>query len=114
MGTTVLDAGTVPEKDAFVFAHCTKGRANAVTLLADNPGETPLKLTLPSGEAYTLTATSTDSETVMLNGKPLAISPSGDLPPITGKKTSAGELTVAPKTILFYVTSANNTACRTN
>jgi heparanase 1 len=112
MGTTVLDAGNAAQRDAYVFAQCTKGRDDAVSVLADNAGDTPLKLSLPAGEAYLLSATSTDSQTVMLNGKPLTISASGEIPAITGKKSRAGEITVQPKTILFYVTTADNVACK--
>jgi hypothetical protein len=112
MGTTVLDAGVAPQKDTYVFAQCTRGRADAVTVLGINVGDAPLTMTMPAGEAYTLSAVSTDSKIVMLNGKSLVAGANGDLPAMAGKKMRAGEMVVAPKTIVFYVANSKNVACK--
>jgi len=112
MGTTVLDAGTVSQKDAYLFAQCTRNHPGAATVLAINAGDSPLKISLPAGEAFTLSAAGTDSRIVMLNGKILAVAANGDLPPMTGEKMRPTEIVVAPKAILFYVAEARNSVCK--
>ena len=112
MGTTVLNAGAAPQKDGYLFAQCTREHPGSVTILAINAGGSPWKMSAPAGEAYTLSASNTDAKVVMLNGRPLAAAANGDLPPMTGRKTHAGEMTIAPKTIVFLVVDAMNDACK--
>lgn len=112
MGSTVLDAGTPPSKDLHLYAHCLRNSDAGVTLLAINAGaqDTVLDLDSPS-ELYELSAAELDSKTVLLNGHPLSLTPSDQIPTLKGR--NAGKrVTVAPHTIVFILLRhAKNQAC---
>lgn len=113
MGEVVLDAAT-PRPGLHIYAHCLRGRRGGVGIAALNLDRTKpatVSLGFPA-ERYTLTADDLQSETVMLNGKPLAMA--GDaLPPILGLRISARQVTLLPATITFLaVPTASNKVCR--
>lgn len=114
MGTTVLDPGPSPSTDVHLYAQCTPNRPGAVTLLAINADRTtPTTLNLPTAtERYTLSASDVLGSTVQLNGAPLAADTQGNLPSLTGTSTHAGDASLSPATISFFVfPNANNEAC---
>ena len=118
MGSTVLESGVPIEAGLHVYAHCLRGQAGGgVALLAINTDKTGSRtLTVPvSGGRYTLSSPSANvrERQVQLNGSSLAITPSGDLPPLEGAPIAAGTLSVAPATITFLaLPDAGNRACR--
>src|SRR6185312_10643699 len=76
MGTTVLDAG--PSREGLhLYAHCLRGRAGGVALLAINNSRTESSaIDLDaSSERYTLAGADLQSGDVTLNGEPLQLGP---------------------------------------
>jgi hypothetical protein len=65
-----------------------------------------------SGERYTITATQLEDTKVELNGKPLRLMSSGDLPRLDGEPVSAGRVSFAPTSITYLsIQNAGNTNC---
>jgi heparanase 1 len=87
MGTTVLDSQISVPANTYVYSQCLKGESGGVTLLIINAaGQHSFNLDLPAAsESYTLTAKKLEDTTVELNGKPLRLSSSGDLPQFGGE-----------------------------
>ena len=115
MGTTVLDAGMPLQSALHIYAHCQRGTPGGVALLVINTDrDTPRALKLPTASArYTLDATNLLDTEVRLNGHPLALSASGELPTVAGVAASSDTLTFAPATITFLaIPEAGNDACR--
>jgi hypothetical protein len=115
MGTTVLDPQIFFAPNTYVYAQCGEGRRGDVTLLvinADRQRSFDLKLPI-AGERYTLTAKQLEGSTVELNGKPLRLTSSGDMPKLRGKPVNAGRLRFAPASITYLsIPSAGNTNCQ--
>ncbi len=105
MGTTALSPGVKETGDLHLFAHCAKGNQGGVTLLVLNTSASTVDtLRLPvAGEVYTLTATELQSRNVMLNGVELRANADGTLPALTAKKTAAGQVQFAPRSISFLL-----------
>ncbi len=115
MGTTVLDAGKSPRPDLYLYAHCLRGHSGGVAVLAINASRTDtLELMLPMlSSRYSLTAHDLMSTSVLLNGAPLQLSASGDLPKLQPAPQHAGAVHLAPASITFFaVPAAGNDACR--
>jgi hypothetical protein len=115
MGTTVLDTGASPSADLHLYAHCLRGDAGGVALLAINADRTAAhEVTVPEGsERYTLSAKDLMSPTVDLNGVELKLGANDSLPKMAGKATKAGTVTLAPETITFLAMKrAGNSACK--
>jgi Glycosyl hydrolase family 79, N-terminal domain len=115
MGTTVLDSGVPIQAGLHVYAHCQRKALDGVTLLVMNTDrDTARSLTLPNAsERYTLDAASLQDGAVRLNGRPLELDATDDLPGIAGVGTAAGTLTFAPATITFLsIPATGNSACR--
>jgi hypothetical protein len=115
MGTTVLDSGVPLQAGLHLYAHCQRNAPGGVALLAINTDrDIAHSLTLPdASERFTLDAASLQDGTVRLNGKPLQLDLTDDLPGIAGVRTAAGTLTLAPATITFLsIPEARNSACR--
>ncbi len=114
MGTTVLDPGPAPTPDLRLYAQCAPDKPGGVTLLALNLSRTAaahLHLDKPSAR-YTLTAPELESHEALLNNQPLTLTASGDLPPIDSTPQPAGDATLAPASITFFVVpSAGNKSC---
>ena len=115
MGTAVLDPHVSVPPDFYVYAQCTEGHAGGVTLLVINADrQRSFDLNLPTvSERYTLTARKLEDTTVELNGKPLRLTSSGDLPQFKGEPAKAGRMTFAP-TCINYLTieKAGNANCK--
>lgn len=113
MGNVVLDAGS-NRGDLHVYAHCLRGRAGGVALVAVNLSRSEaasLRLDGPS-ERYTLTSDVLESESVELNGRPLALAGEDALPTLDSVKVGAGTLSLSPASITFLaVPDAGNPAC---
>src|SRR5579872_1374630 len=108
MGNTVLDPKLSARPNVYVYAQCLEGRGGGVTLLvinADRQRSFDLNLATAS-QRYTLSADKLENTTVELNGKPLRLTSSGDLPQLTGAPVNAGPVSFAPTTIT-YLSMAN-------
>lgn len=113
MGETVLDAGS-NTSNLHLYAHCLRGGAGGVGLVAINLNRTQgAALDLPKGaRRYTLTADDLEGGVVRLNGQVLAMRPGDRLPPLKPVK-AAGRLDLAPASITFLaIPKAANPACR--
>ncbi|MEO6715723.1 MAG: hypothetical protein ABIM50_00530 [Novosphingobium sp.] len=114
MGETVLDAGQVMP-GLHVYAQCLRGRPGGVALVAINLDRAEAGvLDVPmAGDRFTLSADVLQSETVKLNGRPLALTPQDGLPPLPPVHTAKGRLVLAPASITFLaLPRAANPACR--
>lgn len=115
MGTTVLDAGMSAHPDLYLYAHCLRGHSGGVALLAINASRADAReLNLPTAsKSYSLTAHDLMDTQVLLNGNPLQLTASGDLPKLTPVPQHAGTATLNPATITFFaIPDAKNNACR--
>jgi hypothetical protein len=115
MGTTVLDAGLPPAANLHLYAHCLRGHAGGVAVLAINTGiQAAAGLTVPMpAERYTLASSDLLSATVTLNGRELKLGPNDTLPEISGSPVAAGTVDLAPESITFLAfPNAANAACR--
>lgn len=113
MGTGVLDAGQ-SKPGVHLYAHCQRGVAGGVTLLALNLTDRPQLMELPSGaQLYSLTAPEMQSRTVLLNGTPLALTKRDRLPTMAPVRIKGSRVTLAPTSDNFIVIpNARNAACR--
>jgi heparanase 1 len=115
MGTTVLDAGSSPSPNLYLYAHCQPDHPGAVSLLvinADANNSQSLQLSTPS-QRYTLTAQRLDGKQVRLNGVELKLGDGDSLPHLNGAATQAGKVAFPPASITFVsVRGANNAGCR--
>jgi heparanase len=115
MGTTVLDPQVSTEPNTYLYAQCTKGRPGGVTLLVINADQRhSFEINVPiASERYTLTAKQLRDTTVLLNGKPLLLTSSNDLPELKGEQVSAGRVSFAPTSITYLsIANAGNTSCQ--
>jgi hypothetical protein len=115
MGTTVLDAGTSPSPNLYLYAHCLRGKPGGVALLAINADRSAVQIiNLPAKSAsYSLTSNDLMSPTVLLNGVELQLTPNGDLPSLDGAPQPAGSVSLSPASITFLaIPAAHNAACR--
>jgi heparanase len=115
MSTTVLDPRLPAGPNAYVYAQCLAGRRGGVTLLVVNADRRhSFDFNLPtSSERYTLTAEELEASTVELNGKPLRLTGSGDLPQLEGEPVNAGRVSFPPISITFLtIVHAGNPNCQ--
>ena len=115
MGTTVLDPQISVAANTYVYAQCLKGQRGGVTLLVINADQQrSFELNLPTAsERYTLTAETLEDTTVELNGKPLRLTSSGDLPQFGGDPVKAGRISFAPTSISYLsIADAGNANCQ--
>ena len=115
MGTTVLDPQVSVAPNTYVYAQCLKGQRGGVTLLIINADrQRSFDLNLPiASERYTLAAKKIEDTTVALNGKPLRLTSSGDLPQFEGEPVSAGRVSFAPTSITYLsIANAGNANCQ--
>jgi hypothetical protein len=115
MGSTVLDSGVPIQTGLHVYAHCQRGTTGGVSLLIiNNDRNAPHSLMLPTASLrYTLEAASLRDAEVRLNGRPLALAPGDELPPIAGDPTTANTVTFKQATITFLaIPAAGNNSCR--
>ena len=115
MGTTVLDPQVSAAPNTYVYAQSLKGQRGGVTLLIINADrQRSFDLNLPTAsERYTLTAKKLEDTTVELNGKPLRLTSSGDLPQVEGEPVNAGRVSFAPTSITYLsIANAGNANCK--
>jgi heparanase len=114
MGTTVLQPGTSPSSDLYLYAHCLRGVSGGVALLAINASADPQTVDLAkASERYTLSAQQLESRSVQLNGRILALQSDDTIPAMNGTKAPSGRMTLDSQTITFLaVPEAANVACR--
>ncbi len=114
MGATVLDPGPSPAPGLRLYAHCLRGQAGGVALLAINTDRTAAQsLTLASAASrYTLTAQNLEEPVVQLNGSELRLTANDELPQLAGSEIEAGRITFAPVSITFLaIPAAGNGSC---
>lgn len=101
MGTDVYDAGK-EAPGVYLFAHNTKGRQGAITLLAINTNKAATSVNVSSdAEQYTLTSQALQGTTVQLNGQELQLDANDALPAVNGKAIKAGTIELPPLSISF-------------
>jgi glycosyl hydrolase family 79 len=114
MGAGVLETGVPAEAGLHVYAHCQRGTPGGVALLVINTDRAVSRgLTIASAaQRFRLEAAGFQDGIATLNGVPLVLSDTGDLPRLAGVTTAAGEVTFASGSITFLaVPAAANPAC---
>lgn len=114
MGATVLDAGSSPSANLYLYAHCMAQHAGGVSLLVINADQDKAESLDISGgsERYTLTAPTLTGKQVLLNGMELKLGEGDSFPALKGTETKAGNLSFPPASITFLsVPKANNVSC---
>ncbi len=112
MGTKILDAGPI-EPGFHLYAHCQRGVSGGVTLLAINLQDQSrgLRLNGPA-DLYVLSAPELQSRTVLLNGNPLKLEPDDTVPETLPRRSTSGDVTLAPTSIIFIaLPDAGNASC---
>lgn len=112
MGTEVLDAGPI-EPGVHLYAHCQRGNADGVTILAINLRD-DVETIRVSGpvELYAMTAPELQSRLVHLNGKALELGEGDTLPAIAPQRVDGEKIELAPTSISFItLPEAENEAC---
>jgi hypothetical protein len=90
MGTTVLDAGSRQNKNVYVYAHCARGTDGAVSTLVLNPSPDLVSVKGDGpADVYQLTAKEVQAREVLLNGMPLRVTDSDELPRLVPAKSSS-------------------------
>ena len=115
MGTTVLDPNVTVTPNVYVYAQCLEYKPGGVALLVINADrQRSIDFSVPTAsERYTLTAEQLGDSTVKLNGQPLRLTSSGDLPQLNGEAVKAGRVSFAPTSITFLpIANAGNPNCR--
>jgi heparanase 1 len=113
MGTTVLQPGTSPSPDLYLYAHCLRGVSGGVALLAINASSRPQTVDISiASQRYTLSAQRLDSRDVQLNGRVLELQQDDTLSAMNGAKAPSGRMTLDSQSITFLaVPEAGNEAC---
>lgn len=112
MSNRVLDAG--PTRPGFhSYAHCLRGKAGGVTLLALNMAKAPISLSLPGrAELYTLTSPDLESRDVLLNGTVLMVGPDNRLPRMAPHIVAGRGLSLPAESVNFIaLPEADNRQC---
>ena len=106
MGTTCYTSGIKNEEGAHVYCHSRRdGKEGLVYLVINNSWTETTTVELPTeAEVYALTGNGKlRSRTMCLNGKELVLGEGDTLPELTGVKTPAGKLEIAPGGCTFIV-----------
>jgi heparanase len=113
MGAQTLDAGA-HRPGLQLYAHCQRGAAGGVTLLALNLDDAPKSLAVPgAARIYALTSPDLRSRTVRLNGRVLALDPRDRLPAMTPLRAASGTVTLPALSVSYIaLPQARNPACR--
>ena len=115
MGTTVLDPQVSAGPNIYVYAQCLTSQRGGVMLLIINADrQRSFDLNLPTAsERYTLTAKKLEDTKVELNGKPLRLTSTGDLPQFEGERVDPGRVSFAPTSITYVsIANAGNANCQ--
>ena len=114
MDAQVLEPGVPIQSGLHLYAHCLRGTAGGVALLAINNDRAAARvLTVPMpGERYTLSSDDLQGKAVRLNGVELKLGADDALPDLTGAPVQAGNISLDPATITFIaLPGAGNQAC---
>ncbi|MGH7105314.1 MAG: hypothetical protein ACREFT_02265, partial [Acetobacteraceae bacterium] len=115
MGRTVLDPPQ-SSPDVSLYAHCLRGHAGGVSLLAINVGKASSRLALSAPpDIYLLTSPSASlqSHVVLLNGRVLSLGPHDRLPTLQAQRSGVGSVELPGHSIEFLaVPQARNPNCR--
>ena len=114
MGTTVLDPGIATRPELHLYAHCLRGKAGGVAILAINASSNASQsFEVPAdSELYILTAAQLTSVNVELNGNELRLNADDSLPQLAGVHAESKNLVFPPASITFVaVSGAQNAAC---
>jgi heparanase 1 len=114
MGSVVLDT-IATQPGVHLYAHCLRDHPGGVALLVLNLSDVPAALAINGarGSSYALTAASLRNQSVLLNGRPLAVAVDGKPPELKGKRIWRGRANVAPRSIEFIsVPGARNANCQ--
>jgi heparanase 1 len=107
MGRTVLNASVSGPATLRAYAHCARGRAGAVTVVAMNMGNESVAIDSFSKyqrEEYHLSATSLNSQEIRLNGEPLTPGAGAAIPKLVPKRTASGTaFTLEAQTYAYVV-----------
>ncbi len=105
MGTTVYNTNEPIREGAHVYAHSRKDGKDGIAYLIINNSETEATtVSIPkTAETYTLSAKTLRSSTMCLNGKELVLGANNELPEMTPEVKEAGDVELAPATIMFVV-----------
>jgi hypothetical protein len=115
MGAGVLEAGVPIQPGLHLYAHCLRGAAGGVALLAiNNHHRRATALDLPAAaQRYTLTADTPVAAQIRLNGRPLQLQAGDELPELQAPHTAPGPVELAPVSITFFaIAQAGNPGCR--
>jgi len=112
MGARVLDAGPL-RAGLHVYAHCLRDTPGGVAVLAINLQSAPAVLDLStSADLYALSATGLESDTLLLNGRPLNLTAADQLPSLLPTRLKARRVTLVPTSINFLaIPQARNPHC---
>lgn len=112
IGTRILDAGELHD-GLHLYAHCARGRAGGVTLLAINLRDKPAALSVEGPvERFSMTAPELQSRMILLNGHPLTLDDQDRVPDLVPAVQSSGQLTLEPTSINFLLLpQAANPSC---
>jgi len=112
MGTIVLERPLISIPDVSLYAHCLRGSASGVALLAENRGGVSRSMKVRGHvSAYVITSPSLESRTVGINGREAKIGAGGAFPHIAPKRVR-GVLRLPAHSISFLaVPDAANPAC---
>jgi hypothetical protein len=114
MGTTVLDPYVSAAPNTYVYAKCRVGQGGVTLLVINADQQHTFDLNVPTpSHRYTLTAKQLEDTTIELNGKPLRLTRSGDLPQLEGEPVNAGRVSFAPVSITFLsIRNPGNINCQ--
>ncbi len=112
MGTRILDAGAI-KPGLHLYAHCQRGTPGGVTVLAINLKKSSANIGLSGpADVYALTSPDLQSNTVLLNGRELAVTSDDALPAMEPVRIKGNKVTVAPTSIAFIaLPQARNPHC---
>jgi heparanase 1 len=116
MGTRVLAVTTKNEPSLRAYAHCTEGRAGAVTLLLINLDLTRTLNVAVDGigearELYAVDADDLSSPTARLNGEILSVGADNALPALRPRLVGGDTIALSPTTYAFAILSGAGAAC---
>ena len=106
MGSKVYDLGQEIREGFHCYVHSRKDgkKGYAYMIVNNSPSEAALLEVPWRGTVYTLSAEYLRSPRILLNGKPLELTGTAQLPSLEGAPVEAGTLTLAPATVTFLVT----------
>ena len=105
MGAKVYDSGQEIREGFHCYVHSRKdGKKGYAYMIVNNSSLEAALVELPcKSTVYALTADYLRSPKLLLNGKPLELTGTAQLPPLEGKMQEAGTLSLAPASVTFLV-----------